>query len=336
MFVKTARGRQLLQAFLSDGLSPPDMEELRRNVPSSLEAVLNNPFPEYLKPFLEVLAKKSPICGLLHPSRKLHDFITDICNGEGVSDSVEKMQYLQHQIPALFEVMKHTDGHCVPEYLRPLLRDLLVVAERPFTGKVQVSNHLSSETGGMDDLSFFPALPCVRDRGKYVADGKRNAGGKVCKKSSGGHPSLLPGLFLLHCEHGINYGFEVMVRHESPNTPFTVLRKRFQNVPDCVIYDNSCNLHSYCLNRDPSLFRNTWFLVDRLHWKNHKGCSVGYKLSAYPQYDHINSQVVEQCNASLKKLKGQLSYMAPSNFMRQAKLFIWNRNRIAVTKMLQA
>ncbi|XP_078586099.1 uncharacterized protein LOC144867969 [Branchiostoma floridae x Branchiostoma japonicum] len=119
-------------------------------------------------------------------------------------------------------------------------------------------------------------------------------------------------MFLLNCGHGINYGFEVMVKHESPNTPFTILRTRFKDVPETVIYDNSCNLHSYCLNRDPLLFKNTWFLVDRLHWKNHKGCSVGYQLSRYPQYDNVNSQVVEQCNSALKKLKGQLSYMNPA------------------------
>ncbi|KAI8516532.1 hypothetical protein Bbelb_051130 [Branchiostoma belcheri] len=39
---------------------------------------------------------------------------------------------------------------------------------------------------------------------------------------------------------------------------------------ETVIYDNSCNLHTYCLNRDPLLFKHTWFLMDRLHWKNHK------------------------------------------------------------------
>ena len=41
--------------------------------------------------------------------------------------------------------------------------------------------------------------------------------------------------------------------------------------PEFCVYDNACNLHDYCLNRQPSFFANTKFLVDRLHWKNHTG-----------------------------------------------------------------
>ena len=77
--------------------------------------------------------------------------------------------------------------------------------------------------------------------------------------------------------------------HESPNTPFTILRTRFKKgcsiiiinyviliiAPKVIIYDNACNLHNYCLNRDPLFFMDTWFLVDRLHWSNHTGM---YKL----------------------------------------------------------
>ena len=44
--------------------------------------------------------------------------------------------------------------------------------------------------------------------------------------------------------------------------------------PRVIIYGNACNLHSYCLNRDPDYFRETVFLVDRFHWKNHKGIIV--------------------------------------------------------------
>ena len=39
--------------------------------------------------------------------------------------------------------------------------------------------------------------------------------------------------------------------------------------PEVVIYDNACNLHQYCLNRDPNFFCNTRFYVDGLHWDGH-------------------------------------------------------------------
>ena len=45
------------------------------------------------------------------------------------------------------------------------------------------------------------------------------------------------------------------------------------------MYDNSCNLHDYCLNRDPGFFKNTKFFVDRFHWVNHKG--LCWSLACY-------------------------------------------------------
>ena len=45
----------------------------------------------------------------------------------------------------------------------------------------------------------------------------------------------------------------------------------FTLAPDLVIYDNGCNLHNYCLNREPVFFKQTWFVVDRFHWPNHVG-----------------------------------------------------------------
>ena len=41
--------------------------------------------------------------------------------------------------------------------------------------------------------------------------------------------------------------------------------------PRLIVYDNSCNLHSYCLNQDPVFFKNSQFLVDQLHWQDHTG-----------------------------------------------------------------
>ena len=61
--------------------------------------------------------------------------------------------------------------------------------------------------------------------------------------------------------------------------------------PGVVIYDNGCNLHNYCLNRQPNFFKRTWFLVDRFHWPNHVGeifleLSAGNKWHVYTMYFH--------------------------------------------------
>ena len=88
-----------------------------------------------------------------------------------------------------------------------------------------------------------------------------------------------------------------MRMHESPNIPFTFLYERFEkgrqyfmsafiilpcinlitklccwfSAPPVIIYDNSCNLHNYCLNREPLHFMNCQFVVDKFHWPNHTG-----------------------------------------------------------------
>ena len=43
----------------------------------------------------------------------------------------------------------------------------------------------------------------------------------------------------------------------------------FTLTPSVIIYDIYCNLHTYCLNRDPHCFKDTLFVVDRFHWYNH-------------------------------------------------------------------
>ena len=80
----------------------------------------------------------------------------------------------------------------------------------------------------------------------------------------------------------------------------------------------------HVLNCDPTHFKDTKVFVDRFHWRGHIGCSSGYSLDKYPTQDiaAINSQVNEQANASLQKIKGQIAYMKPQNFMFHVKLFL--------------
>jgi hypothetical protein len=100
-----------------------------------------------------------------------------------------------------------------------------------------------------------------------------------------------------------------------------------------IIYDNACKLHAYCLNREPGYFKNTQFFVDKLHWKNHTGCSPGYNLNLYSWGDSINSQAVEQGNSGLKKLKGSLSYMSAEHFVDHCKLYLFMKNEKKLAKI---
>ena len=115
-----------------------------------------------------------------------------------------------------------------------------------------------------------------------------------------------------------------MKTHESPKHLFKIFLTCFESLPKMIIYDNSCKLHQYVLNREPSHFKDTLFFVDRFHWRGHIGCSSGYSLDKYSTYDisSINSQVNEHGNAGLQRIKGQIAYMKPSKFIFHVKLFL--------------
>ena len=57
------------------------------------------------------------------------------------------------------------------------------------------------------------------------------------------------------------------------------------------------------------------------------GCSLGYKMALYSQFKGINSQVAEQKNSRLARIKLQLSYMNPKNFLQRALLFLSHHNK---------
>lgn len=63
------------------------------------------------------------------------------------------------------------------------------------------------------------------------------------------------------------------VNHQKSH--FDIFTSRFRS-PAVIIYDNACKLHAYCLNREPRLYQNTRFFIDRFHWRGYVGCSSGY------------------------------------------------------------
>jgi 3-deoxy-D-arabino-heptulosonate 7-phosphate (DAHP) synthase len=57
-------------------------------------------------------------------------------------------------------------------------------------------------------------------------------------------------------------------------------------------------------------------------------CSHAYCISEYQHLKSLNSQIAEQANAGLKRIKDQLSYMTADNFMTHCSLFLFNKNRL--------
>ncbi|XP_065052628.1 uncharacterized protein LOC135681910 isoform X2 [Rhopilema esculentum] len=260
------------------------------------------------------ISSVSPVSSYFPCSETLKSLLEKLDEGMVIRENPEAFMQLQKCAPVIFAVLKVLPPVSVPSRLMQLFKELSARAWSCFSTAQHTLGPVAGNVGN-SDLSFFPSWPKLCERGVYVKDHRQPSSAENCTKLYKGHPNLLPGIFTIYCEHEICYGFQVMEHQESPNIPYTVIRTRFPSAPDAIIYDNCCNLHQYCLNRDPSYFRTCKFLVDRFHWKNHTGCAESYDVSRYPRFEGINTQINEQRNSTLKVLKSQLSYMNKKNFI---------------------
>jgi hypothetical protein len=76
---------------------------------------------------------------------------------------------------------------------------------------------------------------------------------------------LGPGCMPISCPHRVCYGFVILDQAESPRYMFQALRQFFPFPPEVVVYDMACALAKYSLARNPSLFRDVLFVIDRFH-----------------------------------------------------------------------
>lgn len=346
VFVNNATTRHLLNKFSLEGLSKTEYLQLKSFI-VTYQPSLNEFFkefdsvgennlrcPELYCELFQCLASNYPVCAFLHYHERIFDILSEAASGKNLCDRVEDIILIEQECPVLSRLM-HEWKWDVPIHMRPVLLELVQKAKQPFNG-VQHNLDLCDDECECTGFGFFPTMSKQNHRGDYVLDNKsKNISSGSCRKKGPTHPTLIPGLFTVSCVHGICYGFQLMEDVESPNIPFTILRTRFHEAPKLIVYDNACNLHNYCLNRDPVFFRDSWFVVDRFHWCNHVGCHVGYNLSIYLQHREVNTQVAEQRNATLKKLKSMLSYMNIENFTNHLKLFMWFRSMINIIKLDQ-
>lgn len=192
--------------------------------------------PPPYRPFLKNLALDSPICGMFHPSDHLQRIIQKMKIKDPKS-SPELLEELQMQLPLVYFMRTSISLH-VFKWLFKWVLELQTIAQNEFCKGNQILqvyklvcsiNHTpyhlvelleslvekaansypesTTATSLMDNHllkdSFFPSLLPLRSRGTYKMDFTTNKKGKYeCTKSKG-HPSLLPGVFCLFCEHGI-------------------------------------------------------------------------------------------------------------------------------------
>ena len=213
VFIPHPKTRNLLQQFCSKGISPADFRELTQlishNVPSMIalmdymKAESNMSSVTLMPPKLwcglvTALATPSPVCALVHPSERLFSLLERM-KSEDITVDPEAMQTLQQEMPVLFELLRLLK-YVPTKVLSPLIAALIEKSAAPFSSG---SDHsvASVNASKMEPLSFFPQLPSIWSRGTYAAD-RTNTTPKICTKRSTGHPTLLPGIFTLFCQHG--------------------------------------------------------------------------------------------------------------------------------------
>ena len=186
-------------------------------------------------------------------------------------------------------------------------------------------SHYSPTTSNNDNWSFFPNLPLVHGIGNYAADSNTSyyTVWWGCLPSTRHFFHLLPAWCLLWF-----WGHEALWITQASFRDFHV------QVPNATI--NPCVWQ--CLQvarllpqqRASKIYKHNFF-VDLFHWKGHVGCSRGYCVGTYKNLDtqSINSQINEQANAGLQRIKGQLAYMKARNFMFTTFLFL------AITKYVK-
>ncbi|KAK7499170.1 hypothetical protein BaRGS_00009717 [Batillaria attramentaria] len=125
-----------------------------------------------------------------------------------------------------------------------------------------------------DGYNSFEYFPVTHGSGRYLS--KMKASTKVCKEEAVTH-TLSPGLFLIHCPHGVCLGFSSMRTHEGPSLFLDLLCRRFREaLPRAtIVYDNSCNAHHYCLAQEPCSHEPDSLLIGSTLMKTIRRAALG-------------------------------------------------------------
>ncbi|ETV64117.1 hypothetical protein H257_18951 [Aphanomyces astaci] len=304
---------------------------------------VNGLCPRQWREFLGDLARQSPVQNaVVRSPNVMARVLLDLGRPSRRRDAFAEtttLSNLQRNMPSLASALRATGmdvdcDHPMWPALSPILTRLSVVfctylQTLPANEQTPPPDDLDACTNTYTDEDlheWFPGAPCRRTLGAYQDQHRKDD--TICSKSAPSVRYKMPGIFHFCCPHGICLGFSVMHDHESPVHPFSILCQRWSNsdYPRVVIMDNACNLHTYCLRREPYFFRNVWFLVDRLHYCNHVNCSSGYKVDNFPFLKDISTVACEAFNSSFKAVVKQAGFMGMDNFILFTKHFITSTN----------
>jgi hypothetical protein len=96
------------------------------------------------------------------------------------------------------------------------------------------------------------------------------------------------------------------------------------------------------MKREPQFFKDTLFVIDRMHASGHIGCSQSSFISHHEQTNPsimaINSSAAECGNSGLGKIRKSVSYMTEEHAIRLCwvLIMVWNRTQRRKQKKIKA
>ena len=186
----------------------------------------------------------------------------------------------------------------------------------------------SLRNAGELDVQIFPNMPLLKERAKYsktCSSEDKKAWDKLCEKAFPTHQKLTPGLFIVTCgcSQKIVYGFSMMLSGESPEMLFDIIMTRVEDdYNPNIIFDASCKLKEFGLNRKLERFLKIQITTDRFHECNHTACTDSFKSSLYETSKHVNTEAAEQVNSVLRRLGSSTTFMNPQLFIKTLSFFM--------------
>ena len=279
-----------------------------------------------LCPVMEILASDCPLTSLLN--YRFLDVLSEILEG---SLGIEKLNTQMPEICNLLEVAGRSGALVeMKSFLKYLVKT--IYATHSHDKEHSVSTILEPYNPELQGRAYYftPHGGRVRDLPSYdiSKSSKKDTLGDQCRKSFvSATKSGTTYLFLWFDPlHGHCYGFHVITTSEGRKDPFASAYMYMDTAPDEVFYDFSCQLEEYALNREPKFWRNCRFYHDIFHGFSHK-CPYVYMSRRIPALNiGINSEICEQFNSYIQKIKHSARAMNQSHFTFYLQYFIhrWN------------
>ena len=302
--------------------------------------------PECYEVFLHELALETPISALLVPyssdKQTYGKFMEYLNNKHDIFASPSSIALFINKFPIITECLKNILERenanrikkCpyLPTDVSLIVKNMIKLrfSFDKLSRKVAAPRVTPEEDFVPPKADCFPSYPIHTKENKYKADRKSDENEDDCEKNFNSASSISGGIATISCNHKITKGFRAIQKGESPVIfCHSILRRLPAKVKAhkrVVIYDFACKMHKCCLRRYPYRIRRFQFVIDRHHQANHKACSQAYNISRYPEMNHVNTQVAEQLNNSLRKLSTVVAYSSFDNYLKIIEIFITIRN----------